>query len=183
MKKLALVLALLFCLAPATALAKRDGGSVRRKPVAPVVELPTASEAMFTQEAEEAPDAGPVPDVSEDGIQTEEEAFEKGLEVAGAVANKAWWVVFGFLLMLTTFFARKFNWLKKVPSEYMPWVTVGIGAVASIGEALYAGHSMAEAIANTGTMGTTAVFLWEGGFKHMKAFKGAKATATKPGKK
>jgi len=87
-------------------------------------------------------------------------------------ANNGHWTVFvGLLLMLVIFVLNRIGLAAKVGPKWVPWVTLGVGAAASIGLGLATGVGIGESITLGLLEGGIAIALWELVAKHVTSKK------------
>ena len=84
-----------------------------------------------------------------------------------AYKNGQWPVVSGLIIMLIIFISNKVGLKNRVDKKFIPWISVIIGILVSIGASLIAGIPVSIAIIQGLTAGTAAIGFWELIFKHL----------------
>ena len=134
-----------------------------------VTEAPAAVEAPASSETAPSVDASEVTEVVEDISEvTEEVSDEVGL-LAEAVESGAWPVAFGLFLTILVAVVRKFALGDKLPAKAVPWVSIVLAVLGSVGAGLSTGMAVGEAVLAGLAAGLAAIGGWEAVFKHVKA--------------
>ncbi len=133
-------------------------------PVAPdVVETATAPEVTKTP----AEPAEPVtPAVADTKVpETDAEAGTMFGMLLDAATHGHWTVFGGLLLLLLMWFFNRMGLASKVGRQYVPWMTVGVGAVGFAAIGLATGANVFDALRAGLLEGGVAIALWELIFK------------------
>lgn len=96
-----------------------------------------------------------------------EEAINLGKELVKAARGGDWNLVAVSSLTLLVWFARKLAFLKKIPPDYLPWVTVGTAVVTVIAANLQAGWGWWQSISGGAVTGLAASGFWSLAGKHI----------------
>ena len=96
--------------------------------------------------------------------QQAEETFRLLVE---AYKSGQWPLFSGLIIMLLIFVSNKAGLESRLDKKIIPWISVTIGVLTSIGTSLVAGIPVGIAIAQGLTAGTAAIGLWELIFKHV----------------
>lgn len=104
--------------------------------------------------------SGQVPD----DYQQAEDTFKLLVE---AYKSGQWPMFSGLAIMLLIFVSNKAGLENRVDKKIVPWISVTLGVLTSIGSSLVAGIPVGIAIAQGLTAGTAAIGLWELIFKHV----------------
>ena len=99
--------------------------------------------------------------------ETPTEAQEMFKLLIEAYKAGQWPVLSGLVIMLLIFAFNKLGLEKKIDKKYIPWVSVTLGVIATVGTALIAGIPVETAILQGFTTGTAAIGFWELIFKHV----------------
>lgn len=106
------------------------------------------------------PDLKEVPD-------TPKEAAESVSLLISAAKSGQWSIFAGLLIMLLIFVGNRMGLREKVGKKALPWVSVGLGVLASIGVMLAAGVAWDEALIQGLVAGLSASGFWELIGKHL----------------
>lgn len=99
---------------------------------------------------------------------TDEDAQEAVSFLILALQSQAWPVAIGFFLMLLVWFGNKLLKGKLTGSKWIPWITVGMGVVGTIGAHLAMGTLIwYQALLQGFLVGTSATGFWELLFKRI----------------
>lgn len=82
-----------------------------------------------------------------------------------AATNGHWTIFAGLLLLLLMWFFNRMGLASKVGRDYVPWVTVGVGAVGFVAIGLATGANVLDALKAGLLEGGVAIALWELVFK------------------
>jgi len=82
-----------------------------------------------------------------------------------AAVNGHWTIFAGMLLLLLMWFFNRMGLASKVGRDYVPWVTVGVGAVGFVAIGLATGANVLDALKAGLLEGGVAIALWELVFK------------------
>lgn len=126
--------------------------------VAPVADAPKAEEAPVA----DAPKAGDVP--------AEVTAQDVSMLVT-ALQSQNWPLVAGLVLSILVALANKFGLKNAVGDKAIPWVTMGLAVVATVGAGLATGVSVGAALAQGVLAGVAAIGGWELILKHFLSSK------------
>lgn len=139
-----------------------------KKVDAPAKDADTKAEDTKTEDPKKAE---PVPVVDPKVPETDGEAGALISKLLDYGQNGHWTLFAGVLLLLLIWGFNKLGLAKKVGRKWVPWVTLGIAAVASIGVGLASGESIWDA-AKLGLLeGGLAIALWELIAKHLSKSK------------
>lgn len=99
--------------------------------------------------------------------ETPTEAQETFKLLIEAYKAGQWPVLSGLVIMLAIFAFNKLGLEGKVDKKYIPWVSVTLGVVTTVGTALIAGIPVETSVLQGITTGTAAIGFWELIFKHV----------------
>lgn len=99
--------------------------------------------------------------------ETPTEAQETFRLLIEAYKEGQWPVLSGLVIMLVIFAFNKLGLEGKINKNYIPWVSVALGVLSTVGMSLIAGISVETAILQGFTTGTAAIGFWELIFKHV----------------
>lgn len=156
-----------------------------------MVSLWLLTSTAFSEEpasAEETEEVAPIPvekveeiegpkEAKEDSKEKEEiptsdkEAIEDAVELYKAVESKNWPLASGFLVMLLVYAFNRFGLKDKIGSKAIPWVSLVLGVLSSVGVALASGSPLSAALAAGVTAGLAAIGSWETVFKNLLSTK------------
>ena len=134
--------------------------AIAQEPAAAEPELEVAAAAAPASEAVDdaaesvdptpaEPDVVPVADIPEVELPGELEDAKEALALMTTLIQAGkegkWGLVAAGVLMLLTFVIRRFFW-KSIPKEYLPWLTVLLGAVVGFSTAMAAGTGLLESL-------------------------------------
>ena len=150
-------------------------------PPAPIEEVGAGDPVVVEKVASVEEPAEPV--VEDDAAEMTAEVLEDELDVdevvetvgliKEAIDSGAWGLVVGLILSLLVAVSRRFNVLHFLPSQAVPWATMGLSLAASVAALLVGGVAVGEAILAGITAGLAAVGGWEMLLKHIKVLRPA----------
>jgi len=104
-----------------------------------------------------------------------------------AFSDKNWTLLVAVLLTLFIIAARWFNPVKKVPAEYVPWVTLALATATSVALGLQTKQSLGTILTTGVLVGIAAIGGWEsfgklirGIIRKLRGSSGAPAAPTPP---
>lgn len=147
MKRLLIIFALTCLVIAPVALA--DNPAPAAPAAAPAAPAPAVNTAAAPADTTAAP---------EDVITKDPTTFFTNL--VEAVQSKRWSPVIGSVLLVLVWAIRKFLW-KKLPKKVVPWVALGVGAVATVGLGMVGGVTWWKALISGLVSGSQAIALWE----------------------
>lgn len=99
--------------------------------------------------------------------ETPTEAQEMFKLLIEAYKAGQWSILAGLVIMLAIFAFNKTKLGDLIDKKYIPWVSVSLGVVATVGTALIAGIPVETSVLQGLTTGTAAIGFWELIFKHV----------------
>jgi hypothetical protein len=148
--------------------------------VVPPVSAPSIPAGSVAADGGSVEAAPAVPGATVAAPATDEEALKLAI-VAVDLAKKGSWSLFaGVLLMLAIYLAKRFKLLEKVPDAAIPWVTMGVALLGTVGVTLANGGSVLVAVIAGVSTGAFATFVWEAIGKNFLGKKAAAAPAAPP---
>jgi len=103
--------------------------------------------------------------VEETIATTDEEALEDAKAFYKAVETQDWPLAAGFLVMLLVYASNRFGLKEKVGAHNIPYVSLVLGILSSVGVSLASGGSMGVALEAGVIAGLAAIGSWETVFK------------------
>jgi len=105
-------------------------------------------------------------EVTEETIATtDEEALEDAKAFYKAVETQDWPLAAGFLVMLLVYVSNRFGLKEKVGAHNIPYVSLALGILSSVGVSLASGGSVSVALEAGVIAGLAAIGSWETVFK------------------
>lgn len=169
MKRIALLLAVVLFAVPCLAADAPKAPAAPAAVVAPAAPaapaVPAAAVAASAPVTAAAPAVAPT--ATEPAATPDPEKDLGGFMVLllDAFKNKNWGVFAGLVIMLLVWITRKF--IPKMPTSALPWVSAGMGIVASVATDLIAGGTWYVAIFNGLLLGAAASGMWSLVGKHV----------------
>jgi hypothetical protein len=150
-------------IAPETpALVEADASSEMTPEVPEATEVP--AEAPLA--VEETPAVIPV-----EPPTTDSAAVDTALKIVSAARDGQWTLFAGMLLMLLVYVFNRMGMGAKIGTKAVPWVTVGLGVLSSVGFGIANGEVWYTGIIYGLFMSASAIALWELVIKHLTALK------------
>ena len=88
--------------------------------------------------------------------------------IIGAGKGAQWALLAGLILTALVWVARRFTFLlNRVPTKYVPWVSLAIAIAGSIGTALVAGAPVVDALLAGAKIGAVSIASWELAGQHV----------------
>lgn len=82
-------------------------------------------------------------------------------QAVNAVQSHNWTMLAGVVVMILVYIVRQTSLMSKLPSKYVPWVTIGMTTAGSMATSLVAGRSMWDAVGAGLMLGCSAIATWE----------------------
>lgn len=80
---------------------------------------------------------------------------------ANAFHSHAWAMLSGAILTILVIIMRQFDLVSKLPDKLVPWATVVLAIIGSVGLGLQQGQSLSDVIVTGLSIGWMAVGVWE----------------------
>ena len=108
----------------------------------------------------------PLPEPNEPPV-TDSEAVGMAMKIIAAAREGHWTLLAGLVLMLLIYVFNRFGMAAKFGTKVVPWVTVVLGMVGSVGYGMSNGELWYVALIYGFFMSSSAIALWELVIKHL----------------